>query len=289
MRKHLLGLFEKAFPSNLSWPEKLLMAKKANFDYVEISIDESDEKLARLEWSKAQKVEFKKWQLDTEIRVPSMCLSGHRKYPFGSHDAKTRERAYDIMKKAVDFAVDTGLRTIQLAGLDVFYEQSDSLTYDNFVKGIKWATEYAAANQVMLAVETVPKPFIDSIEKWKVFDDIVKSPWFCVYPDVGNLSGTNKDVVKDLTLGIDKIASIHLKETLKRTNDFKGQFKKVRFSQGNVDFEEIFRTLKLLNYRGSFLLEMWCSHEDNYDLALQELIFAREYIEKEMLAVGVLL
>lgn len=48
-RKYLLGLYEKAMPSRLTWAEKLQAAKDAGFDYVEMSVDETDGKLARLD------------------------------------------------------------------------------------------------------------------------------------------------------------------------------------------------------------------------------------------------
>lgn len=44
-----LGLYEKALPPGLSWKEKLLAAGDAGFDFLEMSIDESAEKLARLD------------------------------------------------------------------------------------------------------------------------------------------------------------------------------------------------------------------------------------------------
>ena len=46
-RTHKLGIYEKALPKNLSWPERLALAKACSFDFVEISIDESDERLLR--------------------------------------------------------------------------------------------------------------------------------------------------------------------------------------------------------------------------------------------------
>lgn len=49
MKHYQLGLYEKAMPGTLSWREKLKTAKRAGFDFVEISIDESDEELARLD------------------------------------------------------------------------------------------------------------------------------------------------------------------------------------------------------------------------------------------------
>lgn len=49
MKAYRLGLYEKSMPNTLSLPEKLAEAKKAGFDYLELSIDESDEKLSRLD------------------------------------------------------------------------------------------------------------------------------------------------------------------------------------------------------------------------------------------------
>lgn len=47
-----IGLYEKALPNSLTLNEKLVLAKDIGFDFFEISIDESDEKLARLDWDK---------------------------------------------------------------------------------------------------------------------------------------------------------------------------------------------------------------------------------------------
>ena len=43
-------------------------------------------------------------------------------FPFGSHDRDTRQQARTIMLKALRPAQDLGIRTIQLAGYDVYYE-----------------------------------------------------------------------------------------------------------------------------------------------------------------------
>ncbi len=92
------------------------------------------------------------------------------------------------------------------------------------------------------------------MEKW---DEMLASPWFTVYPDVGNLSARGNDVPAELKLGIDRIAAIHLKDTRPVTGQSPGQFRDVPFGEGCVDFVGIFKTLHELNYRGSFLIEMW--------------------------------
>ena len=45
---HLLGLYEKAMPDRIALWEKFSLAKELGFDYVEISVDETDERIARL-------------------------------------------------------------------------------------------------------------------------------------------------------------------------------------------------------------------------------------------------
>ena len=57
-KAYTLGLYEKSMPSSLSWREKLLAAKEASYDFVEISIDESEEKLERLDMSKQERLEL---------------------------------------------------------------------------------------------------------------------------------------------------------------------------------------------------------------------------------------
>lgn len=55
MRNHPLGIYEKALAKDLSWPERLVLAKSCGFDFVEMSVDETDERLSRLDWSAAQR------------------------------------------------------------------------------------------------------------------------------------------------------------------------------------------------------------------------------------------
>ncbi|PWD63965.1 L-ribulose-5-phosphate 3-epimerase [Pectobacterium parmentieri] len=279
MRQHPLGIYEKALPKHLTWPERLALAKACGFDFVEMSVDESDERLARLLWSKEQRLSLVNAMLETGIRIPSMCLSGHRRFPFGSHDETLRQRAFTIMEQAIQLANDVGIRTIQLAGYDVYYEQQDEGTLARFTEGMQWAVERAAAAQVMLSVEIMDTAFMNSISKWKTWDACLASPWFTVYPDVGNLSAWGNNVTQELQLGIDRIAAIHLKDTLAVTATSPGQFRDVPFGEGCVDFVSVFSTLKALNYRGAFLIEMWTEKADE---PVAEIVQARRWIEQKM-------
>lgn len=282
-RKNPIGIYEKALPKQSSWLEKLAIAKAAGFDFVEMSVDETDERLARLDWTMEQRLEIVAAIQKTGVRIPTMCLSGHRRFPFGSHDEKTRQMARELMLKAIKLAQDLGIRTIQLAGYDVYYEEQDAQTIARFEEGMKWISEIAAASQVMCAVEIMDTPFMNSITKWQALADKIRSPWFQVYPDVGNLTAWGNDVENELTKGIENIVALHLKDTYAVTETCKGQFRDVPFGEGCVDFVELFKLLKRLNYRGTFLIEMWTEKADE---PLIEIINARHWIEDKMRQAG---
>lgn len=279
MRKHPLGIYEKALAKNLSWPERFAIAKACGFDFVEMSVDETDERLSRLKWSKEQRLALVSAMLESGIAIPSMCLSAHRRFPFGSRDETIQFRAKEIMEDAIALARDLGIRTIQLAGYDVYYEAQDAETHRRFIDGMKWAVERAAAAQVMLAVEIMDTNYMNSITKWKELEAQISSPWFSVYPDVGNLSAWGNDVPAELALGIDRIAAIHLKDTYAVTDSKPGQFRDVPFGEGCVDFVNVFKTLDKLNYRGAFLIEMWTEKSAE---PVSEIIHARQWMEAKM-------
>lgn len=274
-----LGIYEKALPAGIDWATRLSIAEELGFHYVEISVDETDDRLARLDWSVAERKDFTRTILDSPLAVPTMCLSGHRRYPLGSHDPDVRAKAIEIMDKAIKLCVDTGVRTIQLAGYDVYYEQGDEDTRRWYLEGMQKSLEIAAREQVMLAMEIMDHPFMSSIVKFMNFKKLLPSPWFTVYPDIGNLSAWGNEVVEELDLGFEQIVALHLKETIAVTDQHKGTFKEVPFGTGCVDFPAIFATLKRLNYQGPFLIEMWTEKAEDPKKEIRE---ARDWIFQRM-------
>lgn len=263
-----LGIYEKALPYGTGWAEKLATAERLGFQFIEISVDETDERLARLDWSVAERKNFCQVVLDSPLTVPSMCLSGHRRFPLGSRDPETRNKALAIMEKAIQLAVDTSIRTIQLAGYDVYYEEGDADTREYYLENMRKCLEMAAREQVMLAMEIMDHPFMNSIVRFMNIKQLLQSPWFTVYPDVGNLSAWRNDVAAELTLGSSQIVAVHLKDTIAVTKDHGGTFKEVAFGDGCVDFPLVFHTLKNMKYTGPYLIEMWTERTDDPEQAI---------------------
>ena len=270
MKKYAIGLYEKAMPPTLSWREKLEFAKSAGYDFVEISIDEKDEKLARLDWTAEQRLELVQTMKEVGLPIRSMCLSGHRKYPFGAKDPAVRARSMEIMEKAIEFADDLGIRIIQLAGYDVYYEDSTAESKALFLENLKKATEMAAVKGVMMGFETMETDFMNTVWKSMYYVDAVGSPYLGVYPDSGNLTNAAKSsggsVLDDLWSGRGHIVALHLKETVP------GVFREVPFLTGHVDFPAVIQRAWALGVR-RYVTEIWYTGND--DTWADDIRFAR--------------
>jgi L-ribulose-5-phosphate 3-epimerase len=245
------GIYEKALPAESTWPEKLATAARAGYQFIELSMDESEERLARLEWTGGPRREMRRALADSPVSIDTMCLSAHRKHALGSQSEPVRQRALAIMRKAIDLAAELGIRIIQVAGYDVHYEESTERTRALYGESIVQAAEWARSACVMLALENVDCPFIDSIEKGMRFVRSVDTPWFQLYPDIGNLAAVGRDVQSELRAGGRHIVGVHVKDTRAQ------EFRRVPLGQGCVDFEVAFRTLKEIDFRGPFTVEMW--------------------------------
>ncbi len=274
-----IGIYEKALPKQMGWSERFAAAKAAGYDFLELSIDETPERMARLDWSLAERLAFFRCSREAGVPVPSLCLSGHRKIPFGSADPEIRRQAAEFMEKAIVFAGDTGIRVIQLAGYDVYYEPTSRESRERYIEGMERALELAARHQVMLGLEIMDTPFQNSITRYLRLKERLPSPWFKVYPDLGNLTAWGNDVAHELTIGIDHIVGMHVKETLPVGPNFPGAFRDVPFGEGTVDFVHCFKTLRDLGYAGPFLIEMWTEKATD---PLAEIAQARRWVGERL-------
>lgn len=254
MNAYSIGLYEKAMPASLTWREKLECAKACGYDFVEISIDEKDDKLARLDWSADERRELVALMEEVGIPIRSMCLSGHRKYPLGASDPAMQQRSMEIMEKAIQLADDLGIRIIQLAGYDVYYEDSTPQTKANFIQNLKTAAEMAAVKGIVMGFETMETDFMNTTWKSMFYVNMVNSPYLGVYPDSGNLTNAavsyGINVLDDLESGRDHIVALHLKETVP------GKFREIPFLTGHVDFPAVIAKAWDLGVR-RYVTEMW--------------------------------
>ena len=279
MVTNALGIYEKALPRGLSWEQTFDLVHELGSNFLEFSVDESDERLARLDWTEHDRARFRDAMWHTHSRINTMMLSGHRRFPLGSKDPEVREKALDMMRKAIDLAVDLGIRNIQLAGYDVYYEPTTRESRERYYEGMARALEEAARYQVTLALEIMDTPFMNSISKYLTLKERLPSPWLLVYPDLGNLTAWGNDMERELALGINHIVGVHVKETKPVGPSFPGAFRDVPFGEGTVDFVHCFKTLHDLHYAGPFLIEMWTEKAVE---PLKEIALARQWVGERL-------
>ena len=90
MTVNALGIYEKALPPSKDWERTVKLGHERGFNFLEFSVDESDERLARLDWSDREREAFRQAMWRTGSRINTLMLSGHRRFPLGSADPATR-------------------------------------------------------------------------------------------------------------------------------------------------------------------------------------------------------
>ncbi|MDR1914634.1 MAG: L-ribulose-5-phosphate 3-epimerase [Clostridiales bacterium] len=273
-RIYRLGVYEKAMPAELDWKLRLSIAKDCGFDYLEMSIDETDERISRLDWSDDELFELLEIQKEIGLPIETVCFSAQRKFPLGSE--KWEKEAKELLEKGVLFAKKLGIRIIQLQGYDVYYEETSEVTRERFYKNLEEETMFAAMHGVTLALETMETDFMNTVEKAMYSVTRVNSPYLQVYPDIGNISNAVEDVIDDIKRGMGHISAAHLKETAP------GIFREVKYGSGHVDFPAAIMQLYKQGVR-RYVAEFWYTGEENWkEIAEDNRKFLHRQFEKAL-------
>lgn len=267
MKNYELGLYEKAMPSSLSWKEKLTEARRAGFDYVEMSIDATEEKIGRINLTKQDRLQLVQEMYEAGIPIRTMCVSALTKFSLGNPDPQKEKRGMEIAYRSIDLASDIGVRVVMIPGYDVYYEPSDETTKNRYLKNLKQVVAYAEKMGVQLGLETMENEFMNTVEKAMKYVVLCNSNYLKIYPDIGNLTNAAKlykmDVFQDLQLGMGNITSMHLKETRP------GEFREVPYGEGHVDFAEAIQKAWRMHIR-RFVTEFWYTGQENWQEELQK-------------------
>ena len=147
-RAYSLGLYEKAMPE-LSWPEKLRIAKEAGYDFVEISIDATEEKIARVYSSKDARKQLVDWMYEYDMPIQTLNASSLTKYALGDPDPAVRDRGIDIASRAIGLAEDLGVRVLMIPGYDVYFKPHSDETERLFEEAIRDLSQRADRKSVV--------------------------------------------------------------------------------------------------------------------------------------------
>jgi L-ribulose-5-phosphate 3-epimerase len=244
-----VGLFEKALPPALSWQERLATAARIGYDFVEMSVDDSDERIARLDWGPKERAALRNAMLTTGVPISSMSLSAHRRFPLGSDSPAVRQTGLDILKKAIDLAVDAHLGLVQVAGCDVYYEPSTEASRGRYLDGLARGLEWASAAGVVLGLENWDVGVVGSTHQALEYIRHFNTPWLQYYVDLGNLAYRGHDVPAELGAGRGVTVAVHVRDARP------GQLQ-VPLGEGTVPFDKAFASLAAINFRGLVVMAL---------------------------------
>lgn len=254
MKKYEIGLYEKAMRNTLTWKEKLQCAKECGYDYLEISIDATEEKINRIYMDTEEKREIMEAIFDTGIPIGSMSVSALTKYALGDPDQAVRDRGMEIAEKSIQLSSALGVRTVMIPGYDIYYGESTIETKRYFLENIRKIAEIAEREGILVGFETMENNFMNTTGKAVQYVNMVDSAYLKIYPDAGNITNAavanRHDVCEDLSLGKGKLIALHLKETKPDV------YREVPFFTGHVEFERIINTAWKLGVR-RYVTELW--------------------------------
>jgi L-ribulose-5-phosphate 3-epimerase len=252
-RAYSLGLYEKAMPE-VSWPEKLRIAKEAGYDFVEISIDASEEKIARVFSPKAERKQLVDWMYELDMPIRTLNASALTKYALGDPDPAVRGRGLEIASHAIGLAADLGVRILMIPGYDVYFKPHSDETERLFEEAIRSLSQKAAVAGVQLAFETMENDFMNTVEKGLRWVNRIGSNYLKLYPDIGNTTNgclpLGVDPAEDLRRGGSAVTALHLKETKP------GIYRETPYGTGHVNFPAAIAAAWSIGVR-RFVTEFW--------------------------------
>lgn len=283
-----LGIYEKALrggPPAVSgsrvageaWRVFLDQVPRAGFSFLDLSIDESPEREARLDWDTGQCGTVRRAAEAAGTDIGGICLSVHRRIGPGSADPAVRRRARKVMARGLQVCHDLGVPVIQIAGYYCYYEDPNPDAERWYAQLLADAVPLAARLGVVMGIENVDGDDVTSLTKAMEFVDAVDSPYLQLYPDLGNIAEQGLDPGVELAAGEGHMVAMHAKDVRP------GEPRRVEMGTGVVDWGRSFALLAAQGWSGRLMIEMW---NDDAPDSLNRCATARTFIEDRAAAAG---
>ena len=273
-----LGIYEKALRWDGSWRSLFDQARRAGFSFLDLSVDETPEREARLAWTPQQRAEVRAASEEAGVAIGGLCLSIHRRIGPGSADPAVRQRAIEVLEQGIDLCADLHIPVLQLAGYYAYYEDltPDARTW--YVECLRAGARHAARRGVLLGIENVDGTDITSVTEAMTVVHEINSPWLQLYADLGNIAEQGLDMVGELRCGEGHFLALHAKEVRR------GEPRRVPMGDGIVDWDTAFAELARQGWAGRLMIEMW--NDDAPDSA-ERAASARDFIATKLDAAGI--
>lgn len=278
-----LGIYEKALrgPAPVTppqWRDFLAQVAQGGFSFLDLSIDESPEREARLDWSREQWRAVRRAAEDAGVMIGGICLSIHRRIAPGSADPATRRRAREVMAQGLRACHEVGAPVLQIAGYYCFYEEPGPDSARWYAELLTDSVPLAARLGVVMGIENVDGVGVTSITRAMELVEEIDSPFLQVYPDLGNIAEQGLDPRIEVPAGRGHMVAMHAKDVRR------GEPRRVEMGTGIVDWDLSFSLLADQGWAGRLMIEMW---NDDAPDSVTRCVAARAFIEERARAAGI--
>jgi len=274
-KRHRIGIMQgrlsplidgkiQAFPSH-TWREEFAFAKECGFELIEWVLDLTDLGQNPI-LSSAGRKEINALRKRYGIEIPFICCDYFMEYPLHSESFDTRCMAHGMLLELVRSCPEVGIYGIELPLIGKADIRAQEHA-DAVIHLLQDLIPLAEKQDIYFLLEAnlAPRAISSLIHK-------ADSNRILINYDTGNSAywGYNPD--EEIQTYGRRIGNIHIKDvTLK---DYS-----VPLGKGEVNFDQIFRLLKEMDYRGDFILQT--ARDNNHVKAAQKFYqFTNRYIEK---------
>ena len=246
-----------SFKSGTSIKDCIKIANEANFEGIELALNESGE--VSLNSTEKELIKIKNIAEEIGIELPSIATGLYWNYSLTSENKNTREKAKSIVKKQLETAAILGSSTILVVpgavGVD-FIPNCEMVSYDKaYNYSLEALTELKAEAEslkVSIGIENVWNKFLLSPLEMRDFIDKIDSPYVGSYLDVGNViySGYPEQWIRILGKRIKKL---HFKDFRRKVGTLDGF---VDLLAGDVNYPEVVTALNEIGYSDYVIAEM---------------------------------
>ena len=266
------GLYEKSICTTWPWEDKLLLVKDAGYDYLEIAIDATPQKMDRL-YNKEEKLIIRRASEKTDMPYYTFAFTANRFFPLGSEDDEIREKGVQILKDAIDFASYIGAKTVQIAGYDEYEKPRNLVTEGHFRNSLERCVDHASIRGVIISLETMDSDFLDTTKKAMRYVREFDSAFLQVGVDPGNITAMGNNPITDFPIGGKHIVEVEFKDVKP------GEVRNVFYGEGIVDFDACFKALGEIGYQSFMAAEMWANDDPAYHPNIYKAI---EFLKEKM-------
>jgi len=198
-------------------------------------------------------------------------LDSRRKHQPTLISPGTDERAYrlEFLERAVYIAAALESPIVSFWSGTPVDDAPPDVLMDRLVEGCQTLADIAAEKGVRLAFEPEPGMFIDTMGRFADLCRRVARPNFGLTLDIGHLHCLGEPIVDNLRRWRDRLWNIHV-EDMRR-----GVHEHLMFGEGEMDFAEILRGLREVDYHGGVSVELSRHSHDAVNTARKSLAFLR--------------